>query len=289
MRLARNLPVTTATGLPCYPAAEDLPPHALEEFQRLGVVRLRGAIGREHAERCCDQLWRALAGSGVLREDAATWQRMLASQAKPLAQHADFAFARQPRLAAAIERLLGPGWQRPSSGGMFFLTPPTPPTLTDEAWTMPRRSWHWDGRVDLTPGESIATQTILAPLATRHGGTLYVAGSHRLVRRFHADLPEASRHDHNKLQRKRFRERHAWFAALERDEPPASAEAIAEMMDRPFVAEGQELRIVDVHGEPGDVVIAAGFIIHSAPSRIGPGPRLVHVCGVNAAGAEADA
>jgi hypothetical protein len=76
-------------------------------------------------------------------------------------------------------------------------------------------------------------------------------------------------------QRKRFERHHSWLASLQQGQP-SGEELTAAMMDRSFADGGQELRIFDVHGETGDVVIADGLMIHSAPAWIGPGPRMMH-------------
>lgn len=272
------------TSLPTYPAAVELPPQALADFRSLGVIRLSGAIDPDHIGRCRDAIWRALATSdGVSRDDPSTWSRICPTLVKPLAAQPDFALPSQPRVRSAIDRLLGTGWRVPKSGGSFFMSPPTP---TDTAWTLPRGGWHWDGRPDLSgrPAQDgsggLWIFTPLAPLATRQGGTLLIAGSHRLVRQFYADLPASELHAPTKRQKPRFFKRHPWLALLQ--QMPSEDEArVAMMAERPFIVDGQELRIVDVHGEPGDVVLMASEMIHTSPGYVGPGPRMLHVCVVD--------
>jgi hypothetical protein len=269
--------------LPTYPASAELPAQAFEDLRTLGILRLRGAVEPDHAARCRDALWRALAAAGgVVRDDPSTWGRIESTLVKPLAGEPDFAFAPLPRLSAVLSRLLPGPTIRPKTGGLFFLSPPTPPS---EAWSLPRGRWHWDGRPEPS-SVAFMTFTILAPLARRHGGTLFVAGSHHLVRRFYAELPDADADAPTRKLKPRFLRRHPWMAALQAAQP-GSDELVAAMMDRSFIAEGQELRIVDIHGEPGDVILVAWAMVHSAPAHIGPAPRMVHMCSTSARWGEA--
>lgn len=266
------------SSLPTYPASAALPPAALEDLHRLGILRLTGAVDPHHAARCRDALWRALAaGSGVDRHDPSSWAGIASSLVKPLAAEPDFAFALLPPMRAVWSRVLPGPAVRPKTGGVFFLNPPTPPQAS---WSLPRGRWHWDGRPE-PDVVAFMTFTILAPLATRQGETLLAAGSHHLGRRLYAELPPAHLDTPTRVLRKRFVQRHPWMAKLQMAQP-GSETLVAEMMDHAFTAEGQELRIVDVHGEPGDVVIAAGVMVHSAPAHIGPDPRMVHMCSASA-------
>jgi hypothetical protein len=259
--------------IPTWAVGEILPTQTIESYRRQGLLRLRGAVVAEHVARCQERLWIHLAASGAVSADPGTWQSISPGRVKALASHRDFAFARVPALAMALDQLVGPRRSKPNhSGGNFLISPPS---TTGEQWHLPRGRWHWDGDLDPHPCASVRVFTILAPLASRQGGTLLISGSHSLVRAFATKESVATQTRRPRRQRKHFERLHPWLAALQQDQPN-SEELTAAMMDRSFTDEGQELRIFDVHGDAGDVIFVDGLLILSAPSWIGPGPRMMH-------------
>ncbi len=271
----------TTTPIPDHrsPEQADLPagPEAVAAFWRTGRLHLRGVLA--DCLTAQQLIWDGLRqAAGCERDRPETWSGMNASHLKPLARLPAFDIAAVPRVRAVVDRLLGPGWSGPGSGGGFFLNAPTPPGSRPQ---LPRGTWHWDGRMDLTPAPSLALFTLVERLGPGEGGTYHVAGSHHLVRDLFAGLAPGQRSAPSKTQRRRFQERHPWFHQLQ--QPASDHQPLVDrLLGEGLEVDGQLLRIHDVAGEAGDVVIVPGFTIHSAPAFIGPRPRVVHVVGTGA-------
>ena len=98
------------------------------------------------------------------------------------------------------------------------------------------------------------------------GGTWLVAGSARMVTDFYRNLPSEKHGKPTKLVKKWFTDEHEWFNVLNCGEALQQANQT-----------GDAVRLLNVAGQPGDVVLMKSFTIHSAPEYIGPGPRLCQV------------
>ena len=131
-------------------------------------------------------------------------------------------------------------------------------------WTIPPTHWHTDApRVTGRGVPGIIMLSFLDTVAPGGGGTLFVAGSHRLL-----DAPG------RELRSKAFRKalkRKPYFDILLGTEGPRRTRFLE---DRHCV-DGVDVRLVELTGEPGDVVFADARLLHAPAPNVRPTPRLM--------------
>lgn len=114
----------------------------IDSFIADGFVAIRGAVPAEVLRACQDEIWSALAGRGVLREDPGTWRDPVVRIVCPESE-AFTAAGTQPVLWEAFDQLIGPGrwWRRPGVGGTI---PVRFPSQADPGGT----GWHIEASYD---------------------------------------------------------------------------------------------------------------------------------------------
>lgn len=121
-----------------------------EEFDRLGVLRLPGAIAARDAETMCDLVWDALARRHQVRRDAPeSWPALRASGAQYARKSVTFEQAARPALCGALDGLMGnDNWQRPERWNQLLAAFPD----SREPWDVPiyRRSVAQGDMAELT-------------------------------------------------------------------------------------------------------------------------------------------
>jgi hypothetical protein len=160
-----------------------LTPEQRSEFQQLGLVRLPSAIDAADVARMCDWLWDALAKHGVKRDAPETWTAERVSGIQEISRSEAFAALGSAAVCSSLDDLLGPGgWEPPPRWGQPLVTFPT-----ERKWEVPHASWHLDAPASpKIPG--VLLFAYLAPVPERGGGTVMLAGSHRIVEKFAAGL-----------------------------------------------------------------------------------------------------
>lgn len=112
-----------------------------------GFVAVRGAVPAGVLRKCQDEIWSALAGHGVLRDDPATWRDPVVRIACPDSE----AFAgagTQPVLWEAFDQLIGAGrwWRRQGVGGTIPVRFPSTADPGDTGWHI-EGSYEKDGQL----------------------------------------------------------------------------------------------------------------------------------------------
>lgn len=132
-----------------------------------------------------------------------------------------------------------------------------------ENWTVPHRNWH----VDLprcagggTPGVQIFT--FLDVVEPSGGGTLVVAGSHRLANE-NGRISSA--------QVKKILKRETYFRELTSEEGAARRRFLQE----PATIGDVEVQVLELHGEPGNVYFADPRLLHTVAPNARDKPRLM--------------
>jgi hypothetical protein len=243
----------------------------IEEFDKTGVLRLPGAIARSDAEAMCARLWHALErGYGVRRDEPETWRAGPVHGLQAPGRAGAFSAAASPALCAALDRIFAPDdWTRPPRWGQPLVTFPE-----DGDWDMPCRSWHLDsGASDVTrPPDNVIVFAFLDALPGRNGGTVAVTGSHRLIRKLAASAaaPSGIRSaDAGKL----LASTHPWLSDLwSRDRTSAD---ISRFMEDGATVSDVSLKVVELTGMQGDVMIMHPCVLHAAAKNCGSQPRLV--------------
>lgn len=249
-----------------------LSPSQCQAFRRLGFMRVPEAIPAPEAARMCDRLWDELARRHGIRRDAPeTWrmQQPRHLQAVRLSGALDALGA--PVLQAIADQLLGPGtWQAPLHWGDPLPAFPCGATR----WMLPSDGWHidWPARGAPEPLFALKLLAFLAPVTVGGGGTVVLAGSHVLVTRLvSAAGPEGA--GHSAAVRSSLARDHPWLRDLWSDAADADRE-------RRFMADGTEidgdaLRVVELVGSPGDVVLLHPWVFHAAAPNCAAEPRMV--------------
>jgi hypothetical protein len=249
------------------------------EFEERGFVRIPRAFSREEAAAMSERVWRWLERSyGIARADSATWKGIAPTGLQGLKRERVFDAIGSPATCAALDALLGAGrWQKPRDWGGFLVSFPS-----EGGWSVPSRVWHtdfgFDGPLERPFGALVFSY--LSDVPARGGGTLVVEGSHRVIKRFLADHPRAAR---QKMKNVRLAlcASDPWLRELcakERD--PACGERF--MRESAVVAD-VPVRVVELAGEAGDLVIGHNWLLHAAAPNCGSAPRLMRVQRVQAA------
>ena len=159
------------------------------EFDERGFVRIPSAFTAAEASAMEDLVWAHVeARAGVIRGDPSTWNLTMVVGLGHLKTDPAFAAIGSPATVAALDDVLGEDrWVRPKNWGQLLVTFPTP----DAEWTVPSDVWHTDFDYQLPPGEIAGALVFafLTDVGPGAGGTVVVAGSHRLVRRYVEDQP----------------------------------------------------------------------------------------------------
>jgi len=241
-----------------------LDPFQRDQFLDTGVVFLPGLIPRPDAEAMAERLWEALGRQhGLLRDRPETWTKQHPAQFQALRRAGAFAAMGSDEVRALLDGLFGEdGWTPPAHWGGPLVTFPTgkPP------WSVPATTWH----LDIHPGQVmdpwpdyVRLFAILAPLEPGGGGTVYVEGSHRLAMQLMAETPSRGQIRSAGITEDLKRES-PWIAAL--CAPGEESGRKARFMDQGARARGIDLRVGEMTGQPGDVILMHPAILH-APSR----------------------
>jgi hypothetical protein len=132
-----------------------------------------------------------------------------------------------------------------------------------ESWTVPHDIWHLDvPRLPDCGIPGVQMFTFLSTVAPGGGGTLVVTGSHRLL--------NESRRISSKQLKKRLK-REPYFRDLMSKNLPDRHRFIRECSSVGDV----ELQVVELHGEPGDVIFMDMRILHTLAPNATRVPRIM--------------
>jgi len=243
-----------------------------EAFEVGGVVRLPRALPAPDVAAMRARLAAALAAEhGIVLAAPATWRLPRPTGFQRLTRSGAFAAMRSPALCDALDALFGPGgWDEPRHWGQPLLAFPEPGTR----WDVPFRGWHLDlvGGASLARCPGVRLFAYLSAVDPRGGGTLAVAGSHRRVAALAGDAPASALGGSAGILR-RLARGDRWLRALCSSGP--CGDRIATFMDAGTTSGGVPLRVVELTGEPGDVVLMDLRVLHAAAPNVRPAPRLV--------------
>jgi len=232
------------------------------EFDCRGLLRLPAAIPVAEVAAMRQRLWEHLLDAHAIEPGRPeTWTVHLPAQFQKLTATGAFDAMAAGPLCAAIDHLLGPGrWKRPPHWGRPLVTFPRPGL----AWDVPTDGWHLDTRDNLDELTMLVVFAHLAPVRPRGGGTLVMTGSHRLTT---APGPRADVPARSAEVKAYLRTVHPWL----RDLWKAGGEAgrIHRYLVEGAVVGGVHVRIEELTGEPGDVVIMHPRLLHTmAPNGL---------------------
>jgi hypothetical protein len=238
---------------------------ALQAWEQDGVLKITGLIPLEWFTYLRKRVVEIL---GSDPESPQAWTNLEAGLLKPIGGDKQCVPFEIESVKHAVGSLISKEWEYPKTGGGWFANAPRQleKQHLPKIELVPRGTWHWDGRPDLHERECLWLFTPVTEMLPHSGGTWMVAGSARMVTDFYMKLPPEQKEKPTKLVKKWFTDAYEWFKVLN------SGETLTQTNQ-----EGDPVRLLNVSGKPGDVVLMKSFTIHSSPEYIGPGPRVCHV------------
>lgn len=234
---------------------EVLTPDLLEEYRCEGAVRLPGAVPPRDAEAM-----------------AATLRRKIEARPKPETRPArlssrtgEFDAMASPMVRAVFDEILG-DWDEPDHWGLPLVS-----FHTGEArWDVPHEHWHVDLGAPPIDRRLARLFVFLTPSRPGGGGTGYIVGSHRLIQ---ALADAAGRALPSAQARKALAARSPWFAAL--TSRPTGEDRVRRFMHEGSEVGGVPVRVREMLGEPGDVIVMHPLTMHAPMPNALATPRMM--------------
>jgi hypothetical protein len=241
----------------------------IRHFHDHGWMRVPRAFDGDAAANMREAIWRALADLGFRPDEPSTWTTERPAHLQHLKVDPAFrAVGSEILLAAIAEVFEGRPYDAPKDWGAFFLAFPS-----DAKWGVPTSGWHIDANYTgaLWPAGGVKTHALLGDVVPRGGGTQIVSGSHRLVHQWFEENPPppgARGADMRKLL-----QANPYIRDLHREGD--SDERIARFMDRTEAVDGIPLRVIEITGAAGDVILVHPLVLHVAAPNKAAEPRFL--------------
>ena len=241
------------------------------EFRETGLLRLRGAIPASDVDAMRDRLWDALAKERQMhRDDPHTWTASRLHHFNALQRAGAYAKMASPTVLGALDDLFGPReWQRPLRWGTLLANFPSAP----DKWEVPNQGWHLDLPAKKMEGKLLGTIVFahLETVVAGGGGTVVVTGSHRLIEEF-VEREGSSALLRSPDSRKLLARCDPWLRDLSSREQ--TADRMRRFMDDGAIVNGVPLKVVEVTGDPGDVIFMHAWMLHAGAPNYSSSPRL---------------
>jgi len=234
---------------------EILTPDLLDEYRAKGAVRLAGAVPRRDADSM----------AATLRRKIEARTRSEARPAKLSSRTGEFAAMASPAVRAVLDEMLG-DWEEPAYWGLPLVSFHT----GEAAWDVPHQHWHVDLGAPPMNRRLARLFAVLQPSRPTGGGTGYIEGSHRLIQ---ALADAAGRALPSAPARKALAARSPWFAAL--TAPPSGEDRVRRFMQEGSELDGVPVRVCEMLGEPGDVILMHPLLMHAPTPNVLQTPRMM--------------
>ncbi len=246
----------------------------IQRFERDGYVVVRQAFSPADALAMEARWWSELEDRhGIRRGVPSTW-RPITGDLKGAKHEPIQAKILTERVSGVLDDLLGQGeWSPPKDWGRPIVTFPEP-----GPWDVPTWFWHWDNpcELHLDRPTGLFVVSFIGSVASQGGGTLILSGSPRLLLEQERRSSPDDHADSSLKPWHRFYRTHPWLMALA-GEAPSPADRIAAFMDEETLVEGVPLRVVELTGEPGDVVFCHPCMVHCGATNRGARPRFMRI------------
>ena len=139
-------------------------------------------------------------------------------------------------------------------------------------WNVPHQAWHLDypASSEMKELSIVRIFVCLAKLEPCSGGTVFVAVSHRAVQILVSKDGVARMRSAD--ARTALIRTHAWIRSLcTFDE---SLDRVEALMRKSSVADGVELRVIEMTGEPGDAFLTHPLLSHTGSKNTATSPRI---------------
>lgn len=239
-------------------------------FEARGWVRVPRAFTPDAAAAMRDVVWRALEKRGMVRDDPSTWTDEAPAHLQGLKGAPQFGAIGTPRTLGAITEVLATGtWPRPRDWGAFFLLFPTP-----RPWNVPHKAWHIDAPYGdpLSPSVGLKVHALFGDVEPRAGGMTVIEGSHRVIAHVMRTSPPPAGAPPAGV-RKHLMASDPWLKEL--STPGLPEPRIAKFAGEPTDVFGVPVRVVEMTGEAGDVILMHPLLLHARPTNAGREPRFL--------------
>ena len=246
----------------------------IQRFERDGYVVVRQAFSPADALAMERRWWSELEDAhDIRRDDRSSW-RQIPGDLKAAKRDPIQAKILTGQVRGVFDDLLGTAaWSPPRDWGRAIVTFPEP-----GAWEVPTRLWHWDNLCDLHIDQprALFVVSFIGSVAPRSGGTLILSGSPRLLIQQERRIPASQRGGAGASLWERFHRSHPWLMALT-GQAPSPADRTAAFMAGETIVEGVPLRVVELTGEPGDMVFCHPVMVHCRAQNRGARPRFMRI------------
>ena len=247
-----------------------LTPDQVASFEHTGLLALSKPVPADRIAGMSDAIWEFLATRHNRRRDQPeTWTRIDRRPGFQTLTRSGAFDALGGHVSPYVDALLGRrAWKVPTHWGHPLITFPTPGT----PWRIPASGWHVDAHrwsSGAVPG--VVAFTFVEQVQPRGGGTLVLSGSHHLT----WDLCQRSGGFAKTSQMKTaLTDADRWFADLWAG-PTGDPQRLSRYMRRGVVIDGIDVRVVELSGEPGDVVLMNPRCLHAPAPNTNAFPRLM--------------
>jgi hypothetical protein len=247
------------------------------ELGAAGAILLRGAVPARAVAVMRARIWEELAKRGLREHDPRSWPAARPAGLQALTRGPAFDAARSPALRKALDAVFGAsGWREPPNWG-----PPLVSFRDADAWDVPSKTWHLDLAITPESGpRAVRAFVFLTDVAPSGGATVAVAGSHRVLEGL---ARRAGRTLRSREARQALAACDPWFAELAEAEAP---NRVQRFMRAGAVVAGARVRVIELCGRAGDVVLMRAELLHALAPHALPAPRLVLAPFVYRAGAQ---
>ena len=250
-----------------------------QEFADRGYLRLEQAFSTSEAAAMEDLVWSALTErQGVTRDEPESWSAAVITGLQDLKTDAVFDPIGGPATTGALDDLLGPdAWLRPRQWGQFLVTFPRRGDAIDP---FTKAIWHSDFDYATDPDRLAGALvfSFLSTVAPHSGGTAILEGSHRVVQRFVSVRPRAEL-EPMKRARKALLQSDPWLTRRASD---GGDDWLERNVGRDATIDGVEVRVAELIGAPGDVVIGHPWLLHAPAPNRATQPRMMRVQRIHA-------
>ena len=241
-----------------------------EEFDRSGIVRLPGAVAPEQVKDMRDCVWDAVERRGeVRRHDPGTWKAQRMIGFRDLPDSVNFQRISGPAVCEALDAIFDTrNWERPERRFSMLVAFPE----SSESWDIPGQGWHLDYPVvrGMEGNFAVRIFVVLEKLNHAGGGTLFVAGSHRLLQRLVAQ--KTAERMRSADARKALIRNSPWAKAL--FSLDGKTDRVRRFINTSTTINRQEVRVVEMTGEPGEVFLTHPALLHAASTNCSSEPRI---------------
>jgi hypothetical protein len=232
-----------------------------------GFIYLRGALDVSAARDMEDAVWSVLSRSGVHRDNRETWSSEYECHLQAVRKQ-DRPPAEVPAVRLVLDGLFGAGaWTGPRDWGQVLMT-----FQAASPWSPRGGLWHLDHPFPLQGSTITGVNAFLfvADVGVQGGGTLILRGSPALVARFVAEGGGAAG-EKMSMTRRRFL---GWRAVL-REMSRASGSDLTRFMAGDFDVDGVPVRVMELAGRAGDIVVCHPWLLHSPSANVASLPRIM--------------